>query len=294
MAQPPEDLRCQNNRDRIAELQKGVDEIAAHWPFGRMSADAARLWCERNRTDTKVSLANARLGRISRADQEIANRRSFAGELGVAWRPAFDEDFPAYFSAILEELNKEALVLDSLDKLAQEITMRRNRLKELGCRDVFSPTVEGLPADVDTPKRTPAGGLKSKVTTKPSRQDGGWSYNYGATSSTMTYSSTGGRVSVTATFTGVPAALTPGSDFTVTISGSFSSNPKNAGDNVRVTAWVECSGLEMVSQQTASMSPRGVSDGKYVFHVPANVQSAELRLMGDFGLGETAVHRYSR
>jgi hypothetical protein len=140
----------------------------------------------------------------------------------------------------------------------------------------------------------PSGPLAGKVEVKPARQDGKTKYSYGPTSASIDQVDSDGQVHVSITYGGVPQSLTPGSEITITVSGSVSSQPQAYGANWQVGAWVVAVGLDAVSSQSASFSTKGVRTGKYVFRVPLNATSATITLKGDFGVGEPAVYRYQR
>ena len=155
-----------------------------------------------------------------------------------------------------------------------------------------SPTAPTSPVGPGTQPGSTA--LSAKVEVKQPYQSGSWKYSYSASGGRITYAAADGQINVSSDFAGVPGSLTPGTEFTVTVSGNHSSSPPTAGANVNVTASVEASGLETVSAQSANFKAGGVRPGKYVFRVPSNATSVTLTLHGDFGLGDIATYRYSR
>lgn len=93
-------------------------------------------------------------------------------------------------------------------------------------------------------------------------------------------------------FSGMPASLSPGQEFTITITGSLQMEPVGRDMDPPASAGVRVEGLDIVSQQHAYISMKNRRDGKYVFRVPAGATSAKIEIGADYGGGTFAIYRY--
>jgi hypothetical protein len=93
-------------------------------------------------------------------------------------------------------------------------------------------------------------------------------------------------------FSGVPGFLTPGQEFTVTITGSVTRGAPFPGSP---SAQVSAQGLTVVKAEHAWVNTdKPFQGGKYVFRVPANATSATITLSADYNIGTIATYRYAK
>jgi hypothetical protein len=159
---------------------------------------------------------------------------------------------------------------------------------------------ESQPPTTESPAAPPGGGLRllgPEVTQKSRRE----TYNAvvykeyaftAASATTRNYGDYGNFEIITWNFSGMPGSLSPGQEFTITITGSLQIN---AGRDLQphALAGVASEGLEVVSQQRAVLSASRKGDGKYVFRVPLNATKARISIWGDF-MSTFAVYRYEK
>lgn len=125
------------------------------------------------------------------------------------------------------------------------------------------------------------------------------SSSYSASSATVTSVRKEGQVNYNWNFQGVPGSLSPDQTFTITISGSFSEQPQNFGQGYKPTAWVEVSGLDVISENKAAMGYlssglKAAGQGEYKLKLHSGSTEASIALYGDFGCGNLATIKYGK
>lgn len=186
-------------------------------------------------------------------------------------------------------------------------------------RDTARPQVEALPEDADLntgntakdtrpivnrPKIEPSstGSLQManpwiKDSYRTACCGGGTDYAYGLTTASKLDKyppGEGGNLTITWTFDGVPnGALTPGKEYRITISGSFSASLANRSLDPPASAGVRIMGdVELIKNQNAYVSREVKGEGLYVFKVLPNAKSVTIELGADYGVGIFAVYRF--
>jgi hypothetical protein len=106
--------------------------------------------------------------------------------------------------------------------------------------------------------------------------------------------SEGGDLTITWTFNGVPnGALTPGQEYTITVTGTFSASLANRNLDPPASGGVRIEGdVEVTKNQNAYVSRDKKGDGLYVFKVRPNAKSVTISLGADYGFGIFAIYRF--
>lgn len=122
-------------------------------------------------------------------------------------------------------------------------------------------------------------------------------YAYGLTTASRKDSfppGDGGDMTIAWNFAGVPnGALTPGQEYRITVTGSFSASLPNRSLDPPASAGVRIAGDVDVSQnQNAFISRETKRDGVYVFRVRPDAKSVTIELGADYGIATFAVYRF--
>jgi RNA-binding protein YhbY len=104
----------------------------------------------------------------------------------------------------------------------------------------------------------------------------------------------GGDLTITWTFSGVPnGALTPGPEYTITVTGTFSASLANRNLDPPASGGVRIEGdVEVIKNQNAYVSRDQKREGLYVFKVRPNAKSVTISLGADYGFGTFAIYRF--
>jgi hypothetical protein len=97
------------------------------------------------------------------------------------------------------------------------------------------------------------------------------------------------------TFSPPPASLSPGQEFTITITGSLKQSDKGAAvawTGTPPTATVSAKGLTRVKGEHAWGTPGDMHNGTYVFKVPSDAKGATIIFGADFNSGNIAAYHY--
>lgn len=93
-------------------------------------------------------------------------------------------------------------------------------------------------------------------------------------------------------FSGAPGSLSPGQEFTITISGSVT---RGAPFGAPPTAQVSSQGLEIVKAEPAvANTDAPFRGGTYVFRVPADASKVTISFRADYNIGTFATYRYEK
>jgi hypothetical protein len=122
-------------------------------------------------------------------------------------------------------------------------------------------------------------------------------YIYGLTTGSRKDSfppSEGGDLSITWNFAGVPnGSLTPGQEYRITVTGSFSASQPNRSLDPPASAGVSIMGdVDMIQNQNAYISREASRDGVYVFRVRPDAKSVTIELGADYGISTFARYRF--
>ena len=129
--------------------------------------------------------------------------------------------------------------------------------------------------------------LNGKVTVTADKRDelpnGSVTYTYTADSTTQQRDHPADNVHATLrlVYQGVPASLSPGEAFTITITGSISDTPKDVSIGVPFAGVIVTYGD--IDVKSAQQTDRGNFQGKYELRVRPNAKSAEIHLGSAWG-----------
>ncbi len=118
-------------------------------------------------------------------------------------------------------------------------------------------------------------------------------YEYTATSAKMTIQNDPpDRKVFSWEFAGIPSSLTPGDVFTITVTGSLKIN--TPGDMTPASGGVRATGFEVIKEEHAWAGVKEKKDGSYTYRVPLNAKLCTIEIGADYGIGTFARYKYEK
>jgi len=282
--------RCQNNKERIAELEKQARVV---------NADLSFAWTKKEIQEAKNKMAFVKTWSEQR--QLLATERSQLDEIckeyefnydDCTWKMSQQNCLGSLERTIGEKIDRaksldRAALLAKQKDLEAQISKHRNNLIALGC--------DG---------KTAGGGGSLKLVgpeilgkNRKESFNPAWytEYSYSATTASMiVQNDPPDRRVVKWEFSGIPTGgISPGDIITITVSGSVKLG--TPGEiSPYPSAGVRATGLDLVSGQNAYVGVNKQVDGKYVFKVPANAKSCTIEIGADYGVGTFARYKYEK
>lgn len=287
--------RCQNNKNRIAELEKQLASV---------NAELSNAWTQKEIDTARTQMFFVR--KMKRPGGKDASEWAKYDKIAAQYH--FDDgecqesiaDAPSKIETCITEL--EYIIGKKIDKatslnrpgllakqkeIEKQISNHRTNLIALGCDGKTSGGAGSLKL-VGGPEilgKSRKEAYNSVVYSE---------YSYSNNSATLTIQGDPpDRRVIKWQFGGIPGSLTPGDSITITITGSLEIN-KGGDIQPWPSAGVRVTGLTLASGENAYVSVNQKRDGKYVFKVPLNAKLCTIEIGADWGLGTFARYRYEK
>jgi hypothetical protein len=295
--------RCQNNKNRIVELETQLRVINAELsqsmePKEIENARDKMIFMKRIRALEFIDLSKEKLDSIKRISKEYYDNEAY-----LACEPYYSNTYPSHpiFNQCIRDL--ENIIGRKIDKgvsllskktelttnkadIEKQISDHRTNLIALGCDRKTSPGGGSLKlVGPDLLGKSRKESYNAVVYTE---------YAYTNNSATLTIQGDPpDRKMIKWQFEGIPTSLSPGDSVEITITGSIQIN-KGGDIQPWPSAGVRATGLTLISGENAYVSAKQNKDGKYVFKVPADAESCTIEIGADWGLGTFARYRYEK